>query len=64
MNGIQYLTDEKGRKTSVLIDLRKHKKLWEDFQDILVAERRAKEPRYSFEEVTRDLRKSGKLRGK
>jgi len=30
MSGIQFLTDEKGRKTAVLIDLKKHRAIWED----------------------------------
>ncbi len=33
MTGIQFLTDEKGRKVAVQIDLRKHGALWEDFYD-------------------------------
>ena len=30
MTGIQFVTDDKGRKTAVLIDLKKHARLWED----------------------------------
>ena len=36
MTGIQFLTDEKGRKVAVQIDLRKHGALWEDFYDGLI----------------------------
>ncbi len=43
MTGIQFLTDEKGRKVAVQIDLRKHGPLWEDFYDGLVSERRRRE---------------------
>jgi hypothetical protein len=43
MTGIQFLTDEKGRKTAVVIDLKKHRALWEDFWDGLVSESRRKE---------------------
>lgn len=43
MTGIQFVTDDKGRKTAVLIDLRKHRALWEDFWDGLVSESRRKE---------------------
>ena len=43
MNGIKFLTDEKGRRVAVQIDLRKHGALWEDFYDGLVSERRRKE---------------------
>jgi hypothetical protein len=31
MSGIQLVTDAKGRKTAVLIDLKKHAAIWEDF---------------------------------
>jgi len=34
MNGIQYVTDEKGRKVAVQIDLKKHRQLWEDIEDL------------------------------
>jgi hypothetical protein len=30
MTGIQFLTDEKGRKTAAVIDLKKHGALWEE----------------------------------
>ena len=33
MEGIQYVIDDKGQKTAVLIDLMKYGKLWEDFYD-------------------------------
>jgi len=43
MTGIQFVTDEKGHKVGVLIDLKKHGALWEDFWDGLVSESRRKE---------------------
>lgn len=43
MGGIQFLTDEKGRKVGVLIDLKKHGAVWQDFWDGLVSESRRKE---------------------
>ncbi len=43
MSGIQFVTDEKGRKVGVLIDLKKHGAIWEDFWDGLVSESRRKE---------------------
>ena len=43
MTGIQFLTDEKGRKTAVQIDLKRHAAVWEDFHDGLLAESRRKE---------------------
>jgi hypothetical protein len=30
MRGINYLTDEKGKRIAVMIDLKKHRILWED----------------------------------
>jgi hypothetical protein len=63
MTGIQFLTDEKGRKVAVQIDLRKHRALWEDFYDGLVSEQRRKEKGVPFEAVKADLIKRGRLRG-
>ena len=63
MTGIQFLTDEKGRKVAVQIDLRKHGALWEDFYDGLVSEQRRKETGVSLETVKADLIKRGRLRG-
>ena len=50
MNGIQFVTDEKGRRGAVQIDLKKHKAVWEDFWDGLVAESRRKEKSIPYEE--------------
>jgi len=63
MIGIQFLTDEKGRKVAVQIDLRKHRALWEDFYDGLVSEQRRKEKGVPFEAAIADLVKHGRLRG-
>jgi hypothetical protein len=43
MTGIQFLTDEKGRKVAVEIDLKTNGTMWEDFRDGMVAESRRKE---------------------
>ncbi len=43
MTGIQYLTDENGHKTAAVIDLKTHKALWEDIQDVLVSKARKPE---------------------
>lgn len=63
MKGIRFVSDEKGQKVAVLIDLRKHGQLWEDFYDSLLARERANEPRESLAEVKERLRKLGKLDG-
>lgn len=51
MTGIQYLTDEDGRRIAVQLDLRKHAELWEEIEDVLVAESRRAEPDISLEKV-------------
>ncbi len=63
MTGIQFITDEKGRKTAAIIDLKKHRALWEDTEDLLVSRSRQHEKRIPLEKVKADLIKSGKLRG-
>jgi hypothetical protein len=61
MTGIQYVTDEKGRKVAVQIDLTKHRALWEDIQDVLVSRSRRHEKRIPLDKVKAGLIKSGKL---
>lgn len=58
MNGIQYIVDSKGKKTAVVIELKKHMEMWEDFEDQLVAEKRKHQKRYTHEEVTLTLKES------
>lgn len=50
MGGIQFVTDEKGRKVGVLIDLKKHGAIWEDFWAGLVSESRRKEKSVPYEQ--------------
>jgi len=61
MKGIQFVVDDRGEKTAVLIDLQEHGDLWEDFYDCLIARARADEPRASLAEVREQLRQQGKL---
>lgn len=61
MTGIQYVTDEKGRKVAVQIDLARHRDLWEEIQDVLVSRSRRHEKRIPLEKVKAGLIKSGKL---
>ncbi len=63
MTGIQFITDEKGRRTAAVIDLKKHKELWEDIEDILVSRSRSHEKRIPLSKVKADLIRSGRLRG-
>jgi len=61
MQGIQYVTDDKGQKIAVQINLKKFGEIWEDFFDSLIAKQRAQEPRESIDSVRERLRKQGKL---
>ena len=49
------MVDSRGKKTAAVIDLRRHRKLWEDFYDIALAQSRAAEPRESLASVKRRL---------
>jgi hypothetical protein len=60
MHRISFVVDDEGRKTSVLIGLKKHRALWEDFYDALVVRARKKEPRESLPDVETRL---SRLRG-
>jgi hypothetical protein len=62
MKGIDFLTNKRGQKTAVLIDLKRHGRLWEDFYDSIIARKRAREPRESLDVVKDRLRRAGKLR--
>lgn len=60
MSGIQFVTDEKVRKVGVLIDLRKHGAIWEDFWDGLVSESCRKEKGTPYEQYRASrLKRSG-----
>jgi len=55
MKGIQYLVDDTGKKTAVVIDLEEWGELWEDFYDIFVSESRRDEPAISWEELKTEM---------
>jgi hypothetical protein len=62
MKGVQFLIDEHGDKTAVVINLKQHSELWEDFYDAAVACAREKEPRESLDSVKKRLLGRGKTR--
>jgi hypothetical protein len=61
MTGIHYLTDERGHKVAVQIDLTKHRGPWEDLQDVLVSRSRKQEKRIPLDKVRAGLIRSGQL---
>jgi hypothetical protein len=62
MTGIQFVTDDKGRKVAVLIDLKKHGARLQDLWDGLVAESRRREKGIPLEKIKADLIRRGRLR--
>ncbi len=61
-NSFQFLVDEKGDKMAVLIDLKKHRRLWEDFYDLMSVESRRGEPRVEWQKVKKRLLKKAARR--
>ena len=58
MEGIQFLVNEEGEKTSVLIDLSEWGDLWEDFYDIMISRSRQNESEVSWDELKADIEQS------
>jgi len=57
----QFVVDTNGRKTAIILSLKRYQKLMEDLHDLaVVAERRAERP-ISLEEMKRRLKKDGVL---
>ncbi|MGB5618902.1 MAG: hypothetical protein WBM78_18830 [Desulfobacterales bacterium] len=57
MKGVEYVVDERGKKKAVLLDLKIHGSLWEDFCDILKVKERENEARESLAGVKRKVLK-------
>ena len=51
MTGINFVINDKGKKSAVVIDLKKHGRLWEDFYDALKVKQRKNEPRETLQMV-------------
>ena len=64
MKGVNFITDDKNRRTAVIIELKtieRHQEDVEDFLDVIIAESRKDEPKRSWEDVKNSLKKKGKL---
>jgi len=57
VKGINFVVDERNEKKAVIIDLKRHRAIWEDFYDILLTKEREKEPRETLEEVRKRVLK-------
>ena len=62
MTGMQFVTDEKGRKVAVQIHLKRYGAVLEDFWDGLISESRRNEKGIPLEKIKADLVKRGRLR--
>ena len=64
MPGIEFVVDARGRKTAVLIDLKKHGPLLEDLLDTYLFHSRRSEPRESLAQVKRRLERRAKRKAR
>jgi hypothetical protein len=55
IEGIQFVVDDAGKKTAVIINLEKWGELWEDIYDIFVSESRREEPVTAWEELKAEM---------
>ena len=59
--GRQYIVNESGEKTAVIIPAGEYKELLEDLHDLAVVAERRGDPTISFDELEEKLRKDGLL---
>ncbi len=55
VRGVDFIVDEEREKKAVLIDLKRHGDLWEDFYDTILVKERESEPRESLKEVKKKV---------
>jgi hypothetical protein len=58
---LQFLTDEHGNKTAVVLPITDYEKLLEDLDDLAAIAERREEPVISHEEIKAELRRDGVL---
>ena len=57
----QYITDDKGKKTAVILPIEEFEELLEDIEDLAVLLERRDEPTIPFDEVIAKLKQDGLL---
>ncbi|MEX2044752.1 MAG: hypothetical protein WD941_05310 [Opitutus sp.] len=60
-NALQYLTDERGEKTAVVLPLSDYEKLIEDLEDLAVVAERRDEPTIPHARFVGELKRDGLL---
>lgn len=58
---VQYVVNEKGERTSVIVSLDEYQELLEDLHDLAVIADRREEPTVPFEELKKKLQQDGLL---
>ncbi len=58
---IQYIVDEKGERTAVILPVGEYQEILEDLHDLAVIAERREEPTVAFEELKTKLKKDGLL---
>ena len=58
---LQYLTDEAGKKTAVVLPITEYEKLLEDLDDLAAIAERREEPTIPHEQFKGELRRDGLL---
>ena len=59
----QYITDEAGKKTAIILPIEEFEELLEDLEDMALLAERRDEPTISFDEVKKRLKSDGLLPG-
>ena len=57
----QYIVNQKGQKTAVILPVEEYEELLEDLHDLAIIAERREEPTISFEEVRKRLQQYGLL---
>ncbi len=60
-NPLQYLTDEHGAKTAVVLPISDYEKLMEDLEDLAIVAERRDEPVISHDQFIGELKRDGIL---
>ena len=58
---IQYIVDEKGERTAVILPVEEYQEILEDLHDLAVIADRREEPTVAFEELKSKLKNDGLL---
>jgi hypothetical protein len=60
-DSVQYLTDERGERTAVVLSISAYEKLLEDLDDLAVVAERREEPTIPHEQFVTELKRDGIL---